>query len=112
MLKQYQDKFSIFCVDSSYSILAKNNIKPDFVLMSERTHFSADLLKQNYENIDKDIIFILLSLVHPSVIKYLENTNRKYILIPYPTIFFDKLNLFDFGKSPSVEELLLITLCN
>ncbi|EFO9447924.1 motility associated factor glycosyltransferase family protein, partial [Campylobacter lari] len=101
LLKQYQDKFSIFCVDSSYSILAKNDIKPDFVLMSERTHFSADLLKQNYENIDKDIIFILLSLVHPSVIKYLENTNRKYILIPYPTIFFDKLNLFDFGKSPS-----------
>lgn len=101
LLKQYQDKFSIFCVDSSYSILAKNNIKPDFVLMSERTHFSADLLKQNYENIDKDIIFILLSLVHPSVIKYLENTDRKFLLIPYPTIFFNKLNLFDFGKSPS-----------
>ncbi|MBF7045752.1 motility associated factor glycosyltransferase family protein [Campylobacter volucris] len=101
LLKRYQDKFSIFCVDSSYSILAKNDIRPDFVLMSERTHFSADLLKQNYENIDKDIIFILLSLVHPSVIKYLENTNRKYILIPYPTIFFNDIKLCDFGKSPS-----------
>ena len=80
LLKKYQDKFSIFCVDSSYSILAKEDIKPDYVLMSERTHFSADLLKQNYKNIDANIIFILLALVHPSVIKYLEQTNRKYIL--------------------------------
>lgn len=101
LLKQYQDKFSIFCVDSSYSILAKNNIKPDFVLMSERTHFSADLLKQNYENIDNNIVFILLTLVHPLVIKYLKNTNRDFLLIPYPTIFFNKIDLFGFGKSPS-----------
>ncbi|MCV3425172.1 motility associated factor glycosyltransferase family protein [Campylobacter sp. IFREMER_LSEM_CL1085] len=101
LLKQYQDKFSIFCVDSAYSILAKNNIKPDFVLMSERTKVTSELLKQNYENIDENIVFILLSLVHPLTIKYLENTDRKFLLIPYPTIFFNKLNLFDFGKSPS-----------
>ncbi|WP_258108001.1 motility associated factor glycosyltransferase family protein [Campylobacter lari] len=101
LLKQYQDKFSIFCVDSAYSILAKNDIKPDFVLMSERTKVTSELLKQNYENIDENIVFILLSLVHPLTIKYLENTDRKFLLIPYPTIFFNKLNLFDFGKSPS-----------
>ncbi|EAK6286577.1 motility associated factor glycosyltransferase family protein [Campylobacter lari] len=101
LLKQYQDKFSIFCVDSAYSILAKNDIRPDFVLMSERTKVTSELLKQNYENIDENIVFILLSLVHPLTIKYLENTDRKFLLIPYPTIFFDKLNLFDFGKSPS-----------
>ncbi|EAL0061132.1 motility associated factor glycosyltransferase family protein [Campylobacter lari] len=98
LLKQYQDKISIFCVDSSYSILAKNDIKPDFVLMSERTHFSADLLKQNYENIDKDIIFILLTLSHPNAIRYLENTNRKYMLVPYTTRFIDNLNLNSFGN--------------
>ncbi|MBF7067685.1 motility associated factor glycosyltransferase family protein, partial [Campylobacter volucris] len=98
LLKQYQDKFSIFCVDSSYSILAKNDIRPDFVLMSERTHFSADLLKKNYENIDKDIIFILLTLSHPNAIKYLEDTNRKYMLVPYTTKFIDNLNLNSFGN--------------
>ncbi|EAJ1254462.1 motility associated factor glycosyltransferase family protein [Campylobacter lari] len=98
LLKQYQDNFSIFCVDSSYSILAKNDIKPDFVLMSERTHFSADLLKQNYENIDKNIIFILLTLSHPSAIKYLENTDRKYMLVPYTTKFIDNLNFKSFGN--------------
>ncbi|RKO64864.1 hypothetical protein CKA54_02990 [Campylobacter sp. P255] len=101
LLKQYQDRFSIFCVDSAYSILAKNNIKPDYVLMSERTEITSKLIEKNYENIDKDTVFILLSLVHPLSIEYLENTNRKFLLIPYPTTFFDKLNLLDFGKSPS-----------
>ncbi|MCR6570704.1 motility associated factor glycosyltransferase family protein [Campylobacter insulaenigrae] len=98
LLKRYQDNFSIFCVDSSYSILAKNEIKPDYVLMSERTNFSADLLKQNYENIDKNIIFILLSLAYPSAIVYLENTQRSYVLVPYTTKFIDNLNLDSFGN--------------
>ncbi|AJC91216.1 motility associated factor glycosyltransferase family protein [Campylobacter subantarcticus] len=101
LLKQYQDKFSIFCVDSAYSILAKNDIKPDFVLASERTKLASNLIQQNYKNIDDNIVFILLTLAHPLTIEYLENTGRKFLLIPYPTIFFDKLNLFDFGKSPS-----------
>ncbi|EFO9214221.1 motility associated factor glycosyltransferase family protein [Campylobacter lari] len=35
----------MFCVDSAYSILAKNDIKPDFVLMSERTKVTSELLK-------------------------------------------------------------------
>lgn len=98
LLKQYQDKFSIFCVDSSYSILAKNDIKPDFVLMSERTEVTSKLLKQNYENIDKDIIFILVGLVHSLSIEYLEKTNRKYTLVPYTTKFIDNLNLNNFGN--------------
>ncbi|AJC92990.1 putative motility accessory factor [Campylobacter subantarcticus LMG 24377] len=101
LLKQYQDKFSIFCVDSAYSILAKNNIKPDYVLMSERTEVTSKLIEKNYENIDKDIVFVLLSLVHPLSIECLVKTNRNFLLIPYPTIFFNEINLFDFGKSPS-----------
>ncbi|TDJ81148.1 motility associated factor glycosyltransferase family protein [Campylobacter volucris] len=98
LLKQYQDQFSIFCVDSAYSILAKNDIRPDFVLMSERTEVTSKLLKQNYENIDKDIIFILVGLVHSLSIEYLEKTNRKYTLVPYTTKFIDNLNLNSFGN--------------
>ncbi|MCR6572367.1 motility associated factor glycosyltransferase family protein [Campylobacter insulaenigrae] len=98
LLKRYQDNFSIFCVDSAYSILAKNEIKPDYVLMSERSEMTADLLKQNYENIDKNIVFILLTLVHPLVIKYLEDTKRQYTLTPYTTKFIDNLNLDSFGN--------------
>ncbi|TXE78493.1 motility associated factor glycosyltransferase family protein, partial [Campylobacter peloridis] len=101
LLKKYQNYFSIFCVDSAYSILAKEDIKPDYVLMSERAEITANLLKQDYKNIDKDIIFILLALAHPSAIKYLENSNRKYILVPYPTKLIANLNFDDFGVSPS-----------
>ncbi|TXE81300.1 motility associated factor glycosyltransferase family protein [Campylobacter peloridis] len=96
LLKKYQNYFSIFCVDSAYSILAKEDIKPDYVLMSERAEITANLLKQDYKNIDKDIIFILLALAHPSAIKYLENSNRKYILVPYPSKFVMDLKLYDF----------------
>ncbi|MFQ6341581.1 motility associated factor glycosyltransferase family protein [Campylobacter sp. VTCC 70190] len=101
LLKKYQAYFSIFCADSAYSILARENIKPDYVLMSERSEVTSKLIEQNYENIDKDIVFILLALVHPSAIKCLEQTNRKYILVPYPTEFLKDLNLEDFGQLTS-----------
>ncbi|MCR6592017.1 6-hydroxymethylpterin diphosphokinase MptE-like protein, partial [Campylobacter insulaenigrae] len=31
LLKQYSNKATIFCADSAYPILAKYNIKPDYV---------------------------------------------------------------------------------
>ncbi|MCX2807034.1 motility associated factor glycosyltransferase family protein [Campylobacter sp. MIT 21-1685] len=98
LLKEYQHKASIFCADSAYSILAKYSIAPDYVLMSERTQITADLVKQHYENIDKNITFILLALVHPKVIEYLENTQRKYLLIPHPSSFVKAFEfLGEFG---------------
>ncbi|RTJ09291.1 motility associated factor glycosyltransferase family protein, partial [Campylobacter jejuni] len=36
LLKQYANKATIFCADSAYPILAKHNIKPDYVCMLER----------------------------------------------------------------------------
>ncbi|MBF7044873.1 6-hydroxymethylpterin diphosphokinase MptE-like protein, partial [Campylobacter volucris] len=40
----------------------------------------------------------LLTLSHPNAIKYLEDTNRKYMLVPYTTKFIDNLNLNSFGN--------------
>ncbi|EAI3756138.1 motility associated factor glycosyltransferase family protein, partial [Campylobacter jejuni] len=37
LLKKYASKATIFCADSSYPILAKHGIKPDYVCMLERT---------------------------------------------------------------------------
>ncbi|WP_442778706.1 motility associated factor glycosyltransferase family protein [Campylobacter sp. TTU_617] len=101
LLKEYQNKATIFCADSAYSILAKYDIKPDYVLMSERTEKTAELFKNSYESIDKDIIFVLLALVHPKAIKYLESSKRNYILIPYPSLFTKQCMLEDFGNFPS-----------
>ncbi|MCW1343841.1 DUF115 domain-containing protein, partial [Campylobacter jejuni] len=41
LLKQYANKATIFCADSAYPILAKHNIKPDYVCMLERTEITA-----------------------------------------------------------------------
>ncbi|WP_442778888.1 motility associated factor glycosyltransferase family protein [Campylobacter sp. TTU-622] len=101
LLKEYQNKATIFCADSAYSILAKYDIKPDYILMSERTEKTAELFKNSYESIDKDIIFVLLALVHPKAIKYLESSKRNYILIPYPSLFTKQCILEDFGNFPS-----------
>lgn len=101
VLKEYQNKATIFCADSAYSILAKYDIKPDYVLMSERTEKTADLFKNSYKNIDEGIIFVLLALAHPKAIKYLEDSKRNYILIPYPSLFVKKCMLEDFGNFPS-----------
>ena len=44
LLKKYREKALIFCADSAYPILAKHNIKPDFVCMVERSDFTAEFL--------------------------------------------------------------------
>ncbi|WP_321151932.1 6-hydroxymethylpterin diphosphokinase MptE-like protein, partial [Campylobacter coli] len=70
LLKQYANKAIIFCVDSSYSILAKHNIKPDYVLSLERIPLTSEFFNNDFGEFDKDVLFILPSLTHPNSIKY------------------------------------------
>ncbi|WP_195677259.1 6-hydroxymethylpterin diphosphokinase MptE-like protein, partial [Campylobacter volucris] len=42
LLKQYQENVVIFCADSSYPILAKENIKPDYVFSLERVDYTSE----------------------------------------------------------------------
>ncbi|MBX2174355.1 motility associated factor glycosyltransferase family protein, partial [Campylobacter jejuni] len=42
LLKKYANKATIFCADSAYPILAKHDIKPDYVCMLERSEFTAE----------------------------------------------------------------------
>lgn len=81
LLKQYANKATIFCADSAYPILAKYNIKPDYVLSLERIALTSEFFNNDFGNFDKDIIFILKSYIHPNTIKYLEKNNRNYMLI-------------------------------
>ncbi|MEB2806493.1 DUF115 domain-containing protein [Campylobacter upsaliensis] len=48
LLKEYREKALIFCADSAYPILAKHNIKPDFVCMVERSDFTAEFFKHDF----------------------------------------------------------------
>lgn len=64
LLKQYTNYASIFCADSAYPILAKYNIKPDYVLSLERVIETSEFFNNNFEKFDNDIIFILKHMVH------------------------------------------------
>ncbi|ELB9334999.1 motility associated factor glycosyltransferase family protein [Campylobacter upsaliensis] len=79
LLKEYREKALIFCADSAYPILAKHNIKPDFVCMVERSDFTAEFFKHDFGDFDEGICFVLVSLVHPNALNYLKDKN--YILI-------------------------------
>ncbi|EGW7246046.1 motility associated factor glycosyltransferase family protein, partial [Campylobacter jejuni] len=97
LLKKYANKATIFCADSSYPILAKHGIKPDYVCMLERDEIVAECFNNDFKDFDKDIIFLVASLVHKKTISYLEKNQRKYILIIKGQPFARYLELDDYG---------------
>ncbi|EOM1284914.1 motility associated factor glycosyltransferase family protein [Campylobacter jejuni] len=108
LLKKYASKATIFCADSSYPILAKHGIKPDYVCMLERTEITAEFFNNDFWEFDKDIMFICAGVVHPKAIEYLKGRNRKYLIIPRYLYFpiYIKLKYFDFlYNTPSVAHM-------
>ncbi|EAL8869418.1 DUF115 domain-containing protein, partial [Campylobacter coli] len=97
LLKKYANKATIFCADSSYPILAKHGIKPDYVCMLERDEIVAECFNNDFKDFDKDIIFLVASLVHKKTISYLEKNQRKYMLIIKGQPFARYLGLDDYG---------------
>lgn len=80
LLKAVQDKVAIFCADSAYPILMRNDIVPDYVFMLERTDFTAEFFNHDFKGRDKDTLFMLCDFVHPNAVKYLEKYKRKFIM--------------------------------
>ncbi|MGI7128020.1 motility associated factor glycosyltransferase family protein, partial [Campylobacter coli] len=108
LLKKYANKATIFCADSSYPILAKHGIKPDYVCMLERTEITAEFFNNDFWEFDKDIVFVCAGVVHPKAIEYLKGRNRKYLIIPRYLYFpiYIKLKYFDFlYNTPSVAHM-------
>ncbi|KJD22003.1 motility associated factor glycosyltransferase family protein [Campylobacter jejuni] len=93
LLKKYANKAAIFCADSAYPILAKHDIKPDYVCMLERDDIVSKCFDNDFKEFDKGILFILASVVHKEVIEFLERNNREYMLVPRAYDFFYYLNL-------------------
>ncbi|ENI6502755.1 motility associated factor glycosyltransferase family protein [Campylobacter coli] len=108
LLKKYANKATIFCADSSYPILAKHGIKPDYVCMLERTEITAEFFNHDFGEFDKDIVFVCAGVVHPKAIEYLKGRNRKYLIMPRYLYFpiYIKLKYFDFlYNTPSVAHM-------
>ncbi|EAK3950067.1 motility associated factor glycosyltransferase family protein, partial [Campylobacter coli] len=95
LLKKYASKATIFCADSSYPILAKHGIKPDYVCMLERTEITAEFFNHDFGEFDKDIIFICAGVVHPKTIEYLKN--KTFIITQKVLAFPYYINLKDFS---------------
>ncbi len=81
LLKEYEKKLVIFCADSAYSILMKENIIPDYVFMLERERLTAEFFNHDFKG-DENTIFIVDAVVHKNAIKYLKQRNKKFIVIP------------------------------
>ncbi|HEF1257773.1 TPA: motility associated factor glycosyltransferase family protein, partial [Campylobacter coli] len=84
--------------DSAYPILAKHDIKPDYVCMLERDDIVSKCFDNDFKDFDKGILFILASVVHKEVIEFLERNNREYMLIPRAYDFFYYLDLIKYFK--------------
>ncbi|HEF9988255.1 TPA: flagellin modification protein PseD, partial [Campylobacter coli] len=97
LLKKYASKATIFCADSSYPILAKHGIKPDYVLSLERIPLTSEFFNNDFGEFDQDILFVLKSYVHPHTTKYLQKNNRNFMLVSTYASFINYLKLDDFG---------------
>ncbi|HHP0358929.1 TPA: motility associated factor glycosyltransferase family protein [Campylobacter jejuni] len=97
LLKKYANKATIFCADSAYPILAKYDIKPDYVCMLERDDIVSKCFDNDFKEFDQGILFIISSVVHKEVIEFLERNNREYMLAHRPLHFAVSLNLKEFG---------------
>ncbi|HEB9355315.1 TPA: motility associated factor glycosyltransferase family protein, partial [Campylobacter coli] len=97
ILKKYQNNATIYCADSAYPILAKYNIKPDYVCMMERDDIVSKCFDNNFGDFNKDILFIIASVVHREVIEFLERDNRNYMLVHRPLLSAGSLKLDEFG---------------
>ncbi|EAH5840723.1 TPA: motility associated factor glycosyltransferase family protein [Campylobacter jejuni] len=95
LLKKYANKATIFCADSSYPILAKHGIKPDYVCMLERTEITAEFFNNDFWEFDKDIVFVCAGVVHPKAIEYLKG--KTFIITQKVLAFPYYINLKDFS---------------
>ncbi|EAJ5682222.1 motility associated factor glycosyltransferase family protein, partial [Campylobacter lari] len=97
LLKEYANKASIICADSAYPILAKHNIKPDYVLMLERDDVVTKCFDNDFKEFDKGILFILASVVHQKAIEYLKRNNRQFMLVHRNLYFARSLYFNEYG---------------
>ncbi|EAI3785616.1 DUF115 domain-containing protein, partial [Campylobacter jejuni] len=97
LLKKYANKATIIAADSSYPILYKHNIKPDYVLSLERIPLTSEFFNNDFGEFDKDIVFIINYLTHIKTIQNLQCNKRNFMLVLRDSNFIESLNLKRFG---------------
>lgn len=90
LLKKYAPYITIFCIDASFPILVKHDIKPDIVVTLERIELTADFYKNTPTKAQKDVIFALTSIVHRATANAITQGVKSFSMRPFGyTRFFD-----------------------
>ncbi|MBX2079308.1 motility associated factor glycosyltransferase family protein, partial [Campylobacter peloridis] len=66
-------------------------------LALERHGLVYQCFEQNNKEFDKDILFVIASVAHKSVIDTLKKTNKSFMLVHRPLPFSKALNMDDYG---------------
>jgi len=86
IIKKYQDRYIIACVDVIVRKLEKNGIVPDIVFSIDPSHKCAEFITTEDPKYLKDSICILLSQQHPDTMKVLRERNLNYYISQFTTI--------------------------
>jgi hypothetical protein len=94
LLKKIAPYATLISVDASLPVLAKHNIKPDFVTSLERVEATAKFFINTPKKFQKDIIMLHASLQHKDVLKH---SHGKKILPMRPFRYTRYFNLHKYG---------------
>lgn len=83
ILKEIKDYVTIFCIDASFPILAREGIKPDIVFSLERVEPTARFYEDTPKEAHKDVVFAITSIVHERLKNALKGDMVQFSLRPF-----------------------------
>ncbi len=86
IIKKYQDKYIVACVDVIVRKLEKYGIVPDVIFSIDPSHLCADFLTTEDPEYLKDSVIVLLSQQHPDVMDILRERKLHYYVSQFTTI--------------------------
>jgi len=95
-LKKFAPYVSIISVDASYPILARNDIKPDYVTSIERMDPTSTFFEERHPEFDDDINFVVASVTHKQTIKNILPRRLVLTMRPHREERMFKLNEFGY----------------
>lgn len=115
-LKEIAPYVSIFCIDASFPILSKNDIKPDIVLSLERVKESARFYKDTPKEYFNNVIFEATSIVHQDLIKEIQSKGGELQISERPFGYthyfgFDEYGYLGIGMSAANMAYELVVHC-
>ena len=86
LIRTYQDKYIIACVDVIVKKLEKNRIIPDIIFSIDPSYLCAGFLTTEDPEYLKDSVIVLLSQQHPDVMNILRERKLNYYVSQFTTI--------------------------